>query len=322
MKHSKLTCTEARQIDLVDYLASLGHQPQKIRGNEYWYLSPLREERTPSFKVNRKINAWFDFGLGKGGNTIDFGVLYHRCSVAGLLDRLQSSIISRQTAFSFHRHWEENTAEQDADEKKIKVIRVYFLSSYSLCRYLEQRQIPRELADKHCREIRYTLNEKAFYAIGFLNDSGGYELRNTYFKGSSSPKDITFINNHAPEIVVFEGFFNFLSFLTYHQTASLLGKENEEFTVQKANYLILNSLSFFEKSLSLMQQHRIVHLYLDRDTAGINCTRQALKISEQFNDESPLYQRYNDLNDWLVKKDQRQIQQIRQSQNRGRHPRL
>lgn len=322
MKHSSLTCAEARQIDLVDYLACLGYQPQKIRGNEYWYLSPLREEKKPSFKVNRKINAWFDFGLGKGGNTIDFGVLYHRCSVAGLLDKLKSSFPSPETGFSFHRHWEENATEQDADEKKIKVIGIFFLSSYSLCRYLEQRRIHPELADKYCREIRYTLNKKTFYAIGFPNDSVGYELRNAYFKGSSFPKDITFINNHAPEIVVFEGFFNFLSFLAYHQTGLLLDKENEEFTVLKANYLILNSLSFFEKSLSLMQQHRIVHLHLDRDTAGMSCTRKALKISNQFKDESPLYQGYNDLNDWLVKKDQRQVQQIKQAQNRGKHPRL
>lgn len=322
MKHSKLTCTEARQIDLVDYLATLGHQPQKIRGNEYWYLSPLREERTPSFKVNRTINAWFDFGLGKGGNTIDFGVLYHQCSVAGLLDQLQSSLVSHQTSFSFHRHWEENTAEQDADEKKIKVIGSFFLSSHNLCRYLEQRKIPPELADNYCREIRYTLNKKTFYAIGFPNDSGGYELRNAYFKGSSSPKDITFINNHAPEIVVFEGFFNFLSFLAYHQTGLLLDKENEGFTVLKANYLILNSLAFFEKSLSLMQQHRSIHLYLDRDTAGMNCTRQALKISSQFKDESAFYRGYNDLNDWLAKRNQRQIQQIKQAQNQGRHFRL
>lgn len=38
-------CAAARQIDLVDYLASLGHQPQKVRNQDYWYLSPLREEK-------------------------------------------------------------------------------------------------------------------------------------------------------------------------------------------------------------------------------------------------------------------------------------
>lgn len=59
----KLSCAEARQFDLVDYLASLGYQPQKVKGADYWYLSPLREERTPSFKVNRGKNIWYDHGV-------------------------------------------------------------------------------------------------------------------------------------------------------------------------------------------------------------------------------------------------------------------
>jgi DNA primase len=49
----KLMCAEARQIDLVDYLASLGHQPQKVRNQDYWYLSPLRNKKIASFKVER-----------------------------------------------------------------------------------------------------------------------------------------------------------------------------------------------------------------------------------------------------------------------------
>ena len=49
----KMMCADAKQLDLVDYLASLGHQPAKVRNQDYWYLSPLREEKTPSFKVNR-----------------------------------------------------------------------------------------------------------------------------------------------------------------------------------------------------------------------------------------------------------------------------
>jgi len=39
-------------------------------------------------------------------------------------------------------------------------------------------------------------------------------LRNEYFKGSSSPKDVTLIENGAKTMAVFEGFFNFLSYLT------------------------------------------------------------------------------------------------------------
>jgi len=63
----KITCEQANRMDLVDYLENLGHFPKKIKNNDYWYLSPFREEKTPSFKVNRKLNLWYDHGTGTGG---------------------------------------------------------------------------------------------------------------------------------------------------------------------------------------------------------------------------------------------------------------
>ncbi|MEO8848519.1 MAG: CHC2 zinc finger domain-containing protein, partial [Casimicrobiaceae bacterium] len=51
---------------MVDYLNSIEHLPQKIHGNDYWYISPLRDEKHPSFKVNRAKNVWHDHGIGKG----------------------------------------------------------------------------------------------------------------------------------------------------------------------------------------------------------------------------------------------------------------
>ncbi|MEO5997613.1 MAG: toprim domain-containing protein, partial [Chitinophagaceae bacterium] len=67
------------------------------------------------------------------------------------------------------------------------------------------------------------------------------------------------------------------------------------------NFLILNSASFFEKNIPLMLEHGRVHLYLDNDKTGQNCSQKALKIDkEKFQDERGLYQRYNDLNDWLI----------------------
>ena len=90
MKNSKqrLTCAQAREIDLVDYLKAAGHEPHKIRNYDYWYLSPLRIEKTASFKVNRKLNRWYDHGLGKGGNLVDFAILYHDCTIAEFLQGL------------------------------------------------------------------------------------------------------------------------------------------------------------------------------------------------------------------------------------------
>lgn len=41
-----MTCADAKKIDLVDYLASLGYHPQKVSPPDYWYLSPFRDEKT------------------------------------------------------------------------------------------------------------------------------------------------------------------------------------------------------------------------------------------------------------------------------------
>ena len=87
---------EAKQIDLVDYLSTLGFKPAKIRGNDYWYLSPLRDEKTPSFKIDRKINCWYDHGMGKGGNLINFGMAYFNCNSAEFLQRLNGKFFLHQ----------------------------------------------------------------------------------------------------------------------------------------------------------------------------------------------------------------------------------
>ena len=74
-----MNCEQANQIDMVDYLSSLGYQPQKITGKNYWYLSPFRDEKEPSFKVERKKNVWYDHGPGKGGKLVDFVMEFYQC---------------------------------------------------------------------------------------------------------------------------------------------------------------------------------------------------------------------------------------------------
>jgi CHC2 zinc finger len=234
---------EVKNTDIVDYLSSLGIKPAKVSRNDYWYLSPFREESMPSFKVNRNMNRCYDFGEGKGGNLVDFGIQYHRCSVSELLKKIN-------TSFSFQQ---QNTAikKEDEDAKKIKVINEKEIISLVLIRYLHKRRIPLEIAAKFCREIDYELYGKNYYAIGFKNNAGGYELRNEKFRASSSPKEVTLIESNAEKLTVFEGFFNFLSYLAIHH------KQEHPAT----NFLVLNSTSFFEKSLPLMESHNVIHLF-------------------------------------------------------------
>src|SRR5690606_16241833 len=84
----RLSIGEVKEIDMVSYLARLGYEPAKIRNVDYWYLSPLRDEKTPSFKINRKLNRWYDHGIGKGGNLIDFAILYSDCTVGEFLQKI------------------------------------------------------------------------------------------------------------------------------------------------------------------------------------------------------------------------------------------
>ncbi len=300
MANKVFSCDQAREIDLVDYLFALGFQPQKIRNNDYWYLSPLREEKEASFKVNRKLNVWYDHGIGKGGDIIDFGVLYHHCSISELLQKL------KQNNVSFHQHSTELQQPFDAGEKgKIKVMDEREIMSQKLIEYLkERRKISLDIGRRFCREIDFVLYNKKHTAIGFKNSAGGYELRNEYFKGSSSPKAVTLIeSNHSKECSIFEGFFSFLSFQT------LLEKDKKfvlQLPKQQTNFLILNSLSFFEKSRKLMEKNERIHLFLDRDKAGLESTQKALKWSAKYLDKSLCYKHSKDLNQHLIKQHQQQ----------------
>ena len=67
---------EVKNMYIVDYLSSLGFNPSGVSRNDYWYISPFGEEQTAPFKVNRSMNRWYDFGDGRGGNLIDFGILF------------------------------------------------------------------------------------------------------------------------------------------------------------------------------------------------------------------------------------------------------
>lgn len=295
----KFSCEDAKQIDMVDYLASLSHQPVRIRGNDYWYLSPLRNEKTASFKVDRKKNLWFDHCTGKGGDIIEFGTLYHNCSIKELLEKL-SQYQGRPVVFLGSPTDSDSGSsvstrlageKKETGEGKIVVLDSRPLQAKELLDYLEKRCIPPEIADRYCREVDFLLYSKQYTVIGFANNSGGYELRSENFKGSSSPKDISFINNKTEDVAVFEGFFSFLSFATI----------NKNMTAPLSNCLILNSLSFFEKSRPLLEKYDQVHLILDRDDAGKDHTKRALTWNtDKYIDRSEAYKGHKDLNDWLI----------------------
>ena len=141
----------AKQINLADYLHSLGYSPVKQQGINLWYKSPLREETEASFKVNTERNQWYDFGLGKGGGIIELAAhLYATDHVPYLLEQIaEQTPHVHPVSFSF--------GKQSSSEPSFQQLEIVPLSSPALLAYLQGRGINIELAKRECSEARFTL---------------------------------------------------------------------------------------------------------------------------------------------------------------------
>ena len=278
---------EIKSIPLAAFLSRLGHEPATRKGTRLWYKSPLRQEQTPSFKVDTALNCWYDFGLGKGGNIIDLATeIYHSTDMRYLMRCIADScpVPSVQTvAISFAPRHSAPTFED---------IRVVPLENHALVAYLQERGIPPMISKAYCQQVHYSCRGKRYYAVAFANESGGYDMRNRYFKGCISPKDISIQrirDGPSNECAVFEGFIDYLSALTL----GIIG----------ADAIILNSVSNVNKAISHLRDYSTIHCYLDNDTSGKTALAQ---LTERFGtrviDRSTLYSGYNDLNEYLTTK--------------------
>ena len=159
------------------------------------------------------------------------------------------------------------------------------------------------MAKPECKELHFTYNGKPYFAIGFPNVAGGYEVRNQFFKGCIAPKDISHIRQQGEpreKCLVFEGMTDYLSFLTPRMRncptmPSLDGQD----------YVILNSVSNVSKAIDVLHGYGCIHCLLDNDEAG----RKAYwKLEKEFagriRDFSQNYNGYKDLNDYLCNKRQ------------------
>lgn len=237
-----MNTNEAKRIRIEEYLHSLGYNPVRRQRNSLWYKSPFRDEQEPSFKVNTERNLWYDFGAGKGGNIIALArELYASDSLPYLLERIAEQTPSvRPVSFSF--------GGQPLSKPSFRQLEVVPLSSPALLSYLRQRGINTELAKRECREVRYLTDGKPYFAVGFPNRSGGYEIRNKLFKGCIAPKDITHIQQEQPKesCYLFEGFMDYLSFLTLR-----LERCPDRPELDGQDYIVLNSTSNLSKQSDL-----------------------------------------------------------------------
>ena len=289
-----MNIAQIKQIDLVDYLRAIGFSSTKESAKSAWYHAPYREDRTPSFKVNKDKNLWYDFGTAQSGDIIDLAeLLYKSKDVSRLLKLIENAAPALapciRTPIS---QYGERLTDQFRNVKAMN------LNQEALKSYLQSRGIDLDIGKCECKEVHYTCNKKGYFAVAFPNRAGGYEIRNPYFKGCIAPKDISIIRkserSRGGYCCLFEGFMDYLSYLTLVKLGRITeGRESMD-------YIVLNSVSNVSRVIEPIKKYEVIHCYLDNDDAGrrvVDTLQELLggKVCDMF----AAYPLYKDLNDFL-----------------------
>ena len=285
-----------KRYPIVEYLERKGIKPVRKTPTYAMYRSPLREETHPSFKVDTEKNLWVDYAEGRGGSIIDLYMRLEDCTLSEAICRLGQNV-SGNTAHSYSSPKRETPISSNQREH-VTASGTRRLTSISdtlpphLQEYLKkERCIDLEKATPFLKCISYEVRGRRYEAIGFANSSGGYELRdNKIFKGTIAPKDITPIfEDKAQPVCLFEGFMDFLSFL------SMKGEVSNQ-------CLVMNSVSNVARSIHYLNKRDItsVRTFFDNDDAGRKAVQEFVNTGFKVEDMAVYYRDFKDLNEYHV----------------------
>ena len=287
-----------KRYPIVEYLERKGIKPVRRTPAYALYRSPLREETHPSFKVDTEKNLWIDYAEGRGGSIIDLCIRLEGCTLSEAICRLGQNALEH-TAYSSNSPKREISISpnQREDVTASGTRRLICLSDTlppHLQEYLtEERCIDLEKAKPFLKCISYEVRGRRHEAIGFANSSGGYELRDDKtFKGTIAPKDITPIfEDKAQPVCLFEGFMDFLSFLSMKEEVS-------------NQCLVMNSVSNVARSIHYLNKRNItsVRAFLDNDDAGRKAVQEFVNTGFKVEDMAVYYGDFKDLNDFHVRR--------------------
>lgn len=291
---------QAKTVPLTEILNKLGVKQKRQTDTESWYLSPLRDETTASFKVTHVKNIWYDFGESIGGDIIRFATTY--------LERQGESFTVSDAlrwignlSGDIPRIVPVETYDDVQHEPKLKFLSKKEIEHPALEKYLESRGIRVDVAKHYLQQVRVKNKEtgKTFFALGLMNEENGYELRNNFFKGCAGKKAISVVRGLAPNqegIHIFEGFMDFLSVVTELPDGKL-----------DHDAIVLNSLSCLGQASAYIHRFGYANLWtwMDNDAAGekAKANIEAFVANEPGLVHRPMndtYKGFKDVNDWHV----------------------
>ncbi len=288
---------EVVQIPITTVLQKLGIEPVRTYkgGVEVAYCSPFRTEAQPKFFVNVQKNVWNDFAESVGGNVVDFVMRHQKTDFRGAVKFLEQ--FKNTADFNSKPIFPISDAIGQTNEAALILREIKpFGSNRLLANYITQKRgIAPVIAEHFLKEIHFkNQNEpKTWFAAGFQNRVGGFELRNPYFKGSIGGKGISHISGKNNRLVaVFEGFMDFLSYLTMRQ-------QNAPGT----DILVLNSSIYAIAAAAFVEekQYEEMATWLHNDVAGKEALHVLIENTTcRVIPRNDVYLEFKDLNDQLT----------------------
>lgn len=275
-----------RNVYITDLLNSLGYRPVKTNGSYWLYHSPFRRDEHPSFSVQLNENRWCDFALGVSGSVIDLAMRL------GYGDTAREAALYLSDNFILGKKEICETNVPTLFSKRADTVQIQSISDLTHPALLDYivgvRRISEAVARQYTKEVHYSISgkNKECFSIGFLNRSGGFELRNKLCHLASSPKDITILpGTDRTKCIVFEGFMDFLSYVVLEDRGSF-------------DVIVLNSVALTRKAISAMGGYERIECFLDNDDPGRRAYALIAEARDHVFDKSSLYEGFKDFNEY------------------------
>ncbi|MBN7817282.1 toprim domain-containing protein [Algoriphagus pacificus] len=253
-----------RDFPVVDYfqcLVSSGFlKYEGIQGKEYFF--GFLTQRTGSIAVDANANLWYDHSAGRGGDILEAVQVFEGKSFTESIQRLSDSPPERITI----------QKKKSVSAPNIVVENVKEISHNALVNFIRERGLEPDEINQFAKEVHWRNKGKRYFAVGFPNESEGWVLRSSIFKGNILGGGISIKILGKPEkIKIFEGWFDFLSYLKLSRASDF-----------KA--IILNSTANLSLRLMLdiLNESEKVDLYLDNDATGEESTINFVRVAQLF----------------------------------------
>ena len=297
---------------ITDLLSALGARPGRSRNT---YHSPFREDCNASLHIDLDRNIWYDHGMGVGGGNVDLVMRCHGCTAREAAEYILALAAAGPMAGSCSPSGDnsgtasvddsvETPGNKSKKQLESRILMVRELRSLYLLDYVASRGIPPSIASHYCKEVilRGKTNGHTYEHIGFPNNSGGYALKSPSGFKSTTKAGVSTIDTSGEfseratsnTVSVFEGFFDFLSWLASRNQIA-----------PTTDVLVLNSVTNLRRALPYLRSHVSIFCCLDNDDSGRTAldTLRSLRLElgdPTITDGSFFYQRYKDVNEWWV----------------------